>query len=330
MALALTALAVYRLLLSAGPALAQSDRAQCRLGSNGLGQTAACRRAATLRQLVRRFFLPFLLYLSVPILAVVLFSFAGRWAGRSCRSEFTLRYWTDAFSDHPASCARSSPRSRWASLTTIIVLILAVPAIYWARVKNHRITPDPRPFGGHPLRPAVPGDRLRAAAVQRHRRALAPGHVIRCSSSPYVAISFPFVYWALDASMAASTFEPAGRGGERPVASSTWQTIVRIVLPSIEARTGHGSHAVLRDRHRRVRAGQGPRSLDHHALAVEREPDGGCSGRPAYGSLAVVTTIVFVLLFGLSAAVADVNRGQLGQQGTMPGTMEQDGPARHE
>ena len=253
----------------------------------------------------------------MPILAVVLFSFAGRWAGTILPSEFTLRYWADAFSD-PRILRAFFTSFSLGIVTTIVVLILAVPAIYWARVKNHRITPILDLSAAIPF--ALPFLVIGFALLQFS------GIVVPSLQGTYpllvlayVCISFPFVYWALDASMAASNVRALAEAAAT-CGSSTWQTIVRIVLPSIKpgvATAAMLAFAIAIGEFALVKVLA--RSITTLSLwsANQMEASGG-----AYGSLAVVTTIVFVLLFVLSAAVAYVNRGQLSQQGTMPGAVE--------
>lgn len=314
MALALTALAAYRLLLRRGMRWFGSDSATAG-AAQPVRPAGARRRRPWLTSSAALLFAPFLLYLSVPILAVVLFSFAGRWAGTILPSEFTLRYWVEAFSN-PGILRALFTSFTLGIWTTILVLVLAVPAVYWARVKNRRITPILDLSAAIPF--ALPFLVIGFALLQ-FSGAVAPWlqGTYALLVLAYVAISFPFVYWAVDASMAAANVRSLAEAAET-CGSSPLQTIVRIVLPSIKpglATAAMLSFAIAIGEFALVKVlAQSITTLSLWS-AAQMESSGG-----AYGSLAVVTTIIFVLLFVLSAAVAYINRGQFA--GAMPGTVE--------
>jgi ABC-type spermidine/putrescine transport system permease subunit II len=258
-------------------------------------------------------FVPFLVYAFVPIIAVVLYSFSGRWAGTVLPQELTLRYWQQAFSD-PSIVRAFATSLTLAALTTLLALVLAVPAIYWARVRNPRITGLLDLAAAIPF--ALPFVVIGFALLQFSGFA-APWlqGTYPLLVMTYVAVAFPFVYWTVDASMAAANVrqltEAAATCGSSPA-----QTIVRVILPAI--RPGLVSAAMLAfalaiGEFALVKVLASSITTISLWSAREMNRTGG-----AYASLAVVTTIVFIILFSLSTAVAYINRGRSSR--SVPGT----------
>ena len=314
MALALTALLAYRLLLRRGMRWLGSEMTtqvsvqRARAAGDGGRRPWFATGAALL-------FVPFVLYLGVPILAVVLNSFAGRWAGTILPTEFTLRYWAEAFAD-PGILRAFFTSFTLGICTTVLVLVLAVPAVYWARVKNRRITPILDLSAAIPF--ALPFLVIGFALLQFS------GIVVPWLQGTYpllvlayVAISFPFVYWAVDGSMAAANVRALAEAAAT-CGSSSLQTILRIVLPSIKpglATAAMLSFAIAIGEFALVKV------LAHSITTLSLWSAGQMQSRGGvYSSLAVVTTVVFVILFALSVAVAYINRGQV--IGALPGTAE--------
>jgi putative spermidine/putrescine transport system permease protein len=130
-----------------------------------------------------------------------------------------------------------------------------------------------------------------------------------------VAVSFPFVYWTIDASMAAADVNRLTEAAASCGASQL-QTLRRVVLPSIKAGLATAamlSFALAIGEFALVRLLGGPIITIPVWSAEQMQVRGG-----GLGPLAVVTTIVFVLLFLISAAIAYVNRGRAAAVG--PGT----------
>jgi putative spermidine/putrescine transport system permease protein len=130
-----------------------------------------------------------------------------------------------------------------------------------------------------------------------------------------VAVAFPFVYWTVDASMAAAD---VGRLAEAAAScgASQLQTLRRVVLPSIKgglAAAAMLSFALAIGEFALVRLLGGAIVTIPIWSAQQMQVRGG-----GLGPLAVVTTIVFVLLFILSVAIAFANRGRAASVG--PGT----------
>jgi putative spermidine/putrescine transport system permease protein len=122
-----------------------------------------------------------------------------------------------------------------------------------------------------------------------------------------VAVSFSFVYWVLDGAMTAADVRRLSDAASA-CGASTVQTLFRVVLPNI--RSGLVTAAILAFALAigefalvKVLAG----SLNTIPLWTARAMEASGGGlAPA----AVVTTIVFVMLFALSAITAYVNRGR--------------------
>jgi putative spermidine/putrescine transport system permease protein len=239
---------------------------------------------------------------------VVLYSFAGRWAGTILPAELTLRYWTSAFSD-PGIVRAFITSLSLGACTTVLVLALAVPAVYWARVRNPRITPVLDLAAAIPF--ALPFVVIGFALLQFS------GIVLPWLQGTYallvlayVSISFPFAYWALDASMATANVRLLTEAAEA-CGSSTIQTIRRVVLPNIKpglATAAMLAFAVAIGEFALVKVLASSITTLSLWSAGQMQAAGG-----AFGSLAVVTTLVFVMLFAISAAVAYLNRNRLEQ-----------------
>lgn len=300
--LALTSLFVYRRLLRRGMRWFDTESSTPDSATGGASARRVRRGFPWIAVLV---FVPFLVYVFVPIIAVVLYSFSGRWAGTLLPAELTLRYWQEAFAD-PSIIRAFATSLSLAFLTTVLALVLAVPAIYWARIHNHRITGLLELSAAIPF--ALPFVVIGFAILQF------TGFAVPWLQSTYpllvltyVAVTFPFVYWTIDASMAASNVRQLSEAAAT-CGSSSLQTIVRVVLPAIRPglvtaamlafALAIGEFALVK-----VLAG----SITTISLWSAREMN---AGGGAYALVAVVTTVVFLILFGLSTAVAYINRGR--------------------
>jgi ABC-type spermidine/putrescine transport system permease subunit II len=310
MVLAIGALLLYRRLLARGTRWLSS-------GSIGIDPTTRS------RPLIRRrarfvpiaLFTAFAIYLCLPIIAVALYSIATRWTSSVLPDGYTLAHWVETFRSARVlgAFATSLTLGAW---TTLLVIALTVPAVYWARTRNPRIRPVLEAAAVIPF--ALPFVVIGFALL--HFSGI---FVPRLQGTypllvlAYVAISFPFAYWAIDSAMAAADVrrlsEVAAACG-----ASQWQTLRRVVLPNIRAgittaallvfALAIGEFALVK-----VLASSVLTIPVWSAAAINAT--GG-----SFAPLSVVTTVVFVLLFVLSAAVAYVNRGRLTQQ--MPGIGE--------
>lgn len=304
MALAVGALLVYRMLLGRG-------LRWFAIGS--VAVTAVARQPATRPRRSRRaligpalLFGAFIIYLALPIIAVVIYSFAGRWVGTALPETFTVANWVDAFGNPRVlgAFATSLTLGLW---TTLLVLALAVPAVYWARTHNARIRPMLELAAAIPF--ALPFVVI-GFAVLTFTGVVAPGlqGTYPLLVLAYVSISFPFVYWAIDGAMAAADVRRLSEAAAACGASQL-ATIRRVVLPNI--RPGIATAAMLA-----FALAIGEFALVKVlASSIVTIPVWSATAMiESAGSLAplsVVTTVVFVLLFLISVAIVLVNRGQL-------------------
>ena len=78
------------------------------------------------------------IYLAVPMIAVLLYSFSGRWTSHMLPDYYTLEHWRNALTDQRLLMALW--RSTWMGFAVLILdLLIVVPAVYWQRVRNPRI-----------------------------------------------------------------------------------------------------------------------------------------------------------------------------------------------
>jgi len=310
---ALASLFLYRWLLRRGLRWLGTESGSASVTADGAGRPNDRRRGFPWLSVL--ILVPFLVYVFLPIIAVVLYSFSGRWAGTILPEELTLRYWQTAFAE-PSIVRAFVTSLTLATLTTLLALVLAVPAIYWARVRNPRIS------GLLDLAAAIPFALpfvVIGFAVLQFTGTAAPWlqGTYPLIVLIYVAVTFPFVYWTIDASMAAANVRQLSEAAAT-CGSSPLQTIVRVILPAI--RPGLVSAALLAfalaiGEFALVKVLGG--SLTTISLWSAREM---ARTAGAYAQLAVVTTIVFVILFTLSTVVAYVNRGRSSRG--LPGTPE--------
>jgi putative spermidine/putrescine transport system permease protein len=309
MAMAIVALLVYRRLLARGARWLTSGS----VASDAARTRSSARRRSRLGPAL--LFGALLLYLCLPIIAVALYSVASSWRSSALPNGFTLDHWIEAFSSTRILSAFTTSLSIgvW---TTILVLLLTVPAVYWARTRNPRIRPMLETVAVIPF--ALPFVVI-GFAILHFTGEFAP----RLQGTypllvlAYVAVSFPFAYWAIDSAMVAADVrrltEVAASCGASP-----WQTLRRVVLPNIRAGITTAAMLVFA-----LAIGEFAlvKVLASSILTVPVwSAQAINSSAGSFAPLSVVTTVVFVLLFVLSVGVAYVNRGRLTQQ--MPGIGE--------
>lgn len=258
------------------------------------------------------------LYLAIPILAVVLFSVATRWTNNVLPDGYTPRYWQETIADPRLFTALTNSFSLAAWVTTLVIG-LVVPAVYWGRVRNPRI----RPLLA--LSAAVPFSLpylVIALAVLQFSGTFAPSLLgtYGLLVITYVALTFPFAFWAIDGAMGAVG---VGRMSEAAATcgASQWQTLRRVILPNIGPGLATGAMLVFA-----VVVGEFA-VVNVIASSVKTIPVWMAEALRDFGggvtSLAVVTTVLFALMFALSALVVYLNRGRLVAQ--LPGVTRPEG-----
>jgi putative spermidine/putrescine transport system permease protein len=246
-------------------------------------------------------------YLVVPVLAIVVFSLAARWASTILPEAYTGAHWTTAFSD-PRLVGAFGRSFLLAAAAAVLDVLLVVPAAYWSRVRNPRIRsilqvaaviPFALPFlviafgiltlyGSNPV----------TAKLNNTLPELVLAHT---------AICFPFMYWAVDAAMASAGVERLSEAAET-CGASPLRTIRSVIVPNILPGLVSGALLVFAT------------SFGEFAVvqvliggAFETVPlwqaDALYSTNPRFDELAVSAVAVFALLFVLSAAVVRLGRG---------------------
>jgi putative spermidine/putrescine transport system permease protein len=255
-----------------------------------------------------------LLYLAIPIVAALLYSFSGRWTSNMFPDFYTLAHWGNALTDE--RLLMSLWRSVWMGLAVLVLdLLIVVPAVYWQRVRNPRIRTFTELSAAVPfVLPFV----VIAFGILRVTGATAP----QLLGTPWIillghaAIAFPFLYWAVDGAMAAANVvrlnEAAQVCGASPVQALRW-----VVLPNISAglaaggmlvfATSFGEFALVQ-----ILAGARFENVSLYSLDLLAQTTSQVE------KLAVLTIVTFVVLFAVSVGVVYANRGQLGR--LLPGS----------
>ncbi len=280
---------------AAAPAVAAPNR---RAGAGGTARRAA--EAAL--------FLGLGLYFAVPMIAVLLYSLATRWTAEVLPEAYTLTWWQSTLAD-PEILAAFQTTLVLATLTAAVDVALVVPAAYWARVRNPRIRPLVETSAAIPF--ALPYLVIGFALLQ-FSGIVAPGlqGTFPLVVLGHCAIAFPFVYWAVDGSMAAAGIERLSEAGET-CGAPPWQIVRRIVFPNITPgivsgsllafATSFGEFALTQ------MVGRGIYTIPIWSASAIRSYSGESGD---FNRLAVVTMISFFVLFVLSAIVVYFNRGQ--------------------
>lgn len=259
------------------------------------------------------------LYLAVPIVAALLYSFSGRWTSHMFPDYYTLAHWRDALSDQRLLMALW--RSIWMALAVLLLdLVIVVPAVYWQRVHNPGIRRFTELSAAIPfVLPFV----VIAFGILRVTGAFAP----KLLGTPWIvwlghaAIAFPFLYWAVDGAMAAANVarlnEAAQVCGASPV-----QILRHVVVPNIGAglaaggmlvfATSFGEFAIVQ-----ILAGARFENVSLYSLDLLAQTTSQVE------KLAVLTIVTFLVLFLISAGVVYANRGQLGR--LLPGARAMSG-----
>lgn len=303
--LAVVALGAYRLLVRRGLRWF-GGHAPVGASTRAAGRGDSGRRAGN--WLRRGLFAVVGVVLSLPLLALGLYSVATRWTDNPLPDGYTLDYWLTTFADDRAANAVLTSVSL-STLTTILTLALVIPAVYWARTVNPRVRAALETAAAIPF--ALPFLVIGLALLQ-FSGMVAPAlqGTYPLLVGAYVAITFPFVYWAIDGAMAAAGVERLSQAAE-VCGASRRQTIWRVVLPNI--RSGVASGAMLAF----------ATVIGEYALvsvlasSINTIPVWSVhvlldrNDNPGFAPLAVVTLFVFALLIAMTMVVSRVTRGQV-------------------
>jgi putative spermidine/putrescine transport system permease protein len=246
------------------------------------------------------------IYLLLPVLAVLLYSLATVWRARILPDGFTLDHYASVFGD-PRILGAFARSLILATIVTAIDIVVVVPAAYWARVRNPRITPllvvgAAIPFALPYVVIAFGIDRIIgefAPSIQNTLAILVVGQA---------AIAFPFFYWAVDAAMAAAGIERLSEAAETCGARPR-QVIRRIVLPAIRVGIITGSVLVFATSFGEFALAQVLVGAAFETLPLW-QADAMLQTTGRFNDLAVTTVLSFLLLFVLATVLVAWNRGQ--------------------
>lgn len=256
----------------------------------------------------RVLFVGLLVYLLLPMVAVLVYSLATRWTAHLLPDGYTLDWWVRTLTDSAVIGAFGTTLVL-ATLVAILDIAVVVPAAYWGRVRNRRIKTAIELTAAIPF--ALPYLVI-AFGLLQFAGIVAPGlqGTFPLLVLGHTAIAFPFLYWAIDGAMAAAGIEDLSQAAET-CGASPFQIVVRVVLPNIRPgivtggllafATSFGEFAMVQTVARGV----------YTVPIWSAEAIRSYSGEPgAFNKLAVVTTINFIVLFALSAVVVYSNRGR--------------------
>lgn len=244
------------------------------------------------------------LYILVPMLAVLLYSLATRWTANVLPDGYTLAHWVDGFAD--ARFRTVLGRSLGLAVATAVLdILLVAPACYWQRVRNPRIRPVLETLAAIPF--AVPiaviafgllqvtGEVL--PALQGTPWLLLPAHA---------AIAFSFVYWSVDASMAAAGVVGLTEAA-RTCGAGLGATVFRVVLPNVGPGLASGAILAFGVSFNEIAlvqilAGDRFETVPLYTLNLLKSTDAD------FNVLAVMTTVSFLVTLLLSVGVVYLNR----------------------
>jgi putative spermidine/putrescine transport system permease protein len=245
-------------------------------------------------------------YLLLPILAIVLFSLATRWTSTILPAGYTLEHWVSAFAD-PRLVAAFGRSFALALAAAVLDAILVVPAVYWARVRNPRIRTVLQVSAAIPF--ALPylviafgvltlyGGNALTARFNNSLPELVLAHT---------AICFPFMYWAVDAAMAAAGIERLSEAAET-CGAGPWQAIRRVIVPNIVPGLVSGGILVFATSFGEFAVVQVLIGGSFETVPLW-QADALYSTNPRFDELAASAVATFGLLFVLSAIVVAADR----------------------
>ena len=252
------------------------------------------------------FFIAVAAYIAVPIVAVILYSISTRWTANILPDGYTLRHWREGLTEDRMQDALL--RTFWMAAAVLILdILLVVPAVYWQRVRNPRIRVVAELAAAIPfvLPFVVIAFGVLTLSGEYAPELLGTWWIIWLG---HAAISFPFLYWAVDGAMSAANVAKLNEAAQA-CGSSPYQTLRFVVVPNIGAglatggmlvfATSFGEFALVQ-----ILVGARFENVSLYSLNLLTETTS------QFEKLAVLTVITFVILFLTSAGVVLINRGK--------------------
>ncbi|MCI0678542.1 MAG: ABC transporter permease subunit [Actinobacteria bacterium] len=171
-------------------------------------------------------------FLTLPIMATVLYSFATVWRNAAFPDGYTLRWWVETLSE-PRVVASLLRSLVLALLTVAVVAVVVLPALYWSYVQNPRIRTLMQLSAMLPF--ALPFVVLaygikNLAGIAEVTRQFESSSLLLVIG--HVALSFPFFLWPVDGAMASAGIRQLSDAAEASGAGPI-STLVRVVIPNI-------------------------------------------------------------------------------------------------
>lgn len=180
------------------------------------------------------------IFLGLPLLALLLFSFAEQWGRTVLPTAWTLNHW-DIVAQNPDVWAATG-RTLFVTFSVCVInLIVVIPAAYVSVVVSPKLRSLFHALAIAPF--ALPWIVI-AAGIQLTVGEFAPqlfatvGLLIVAIS----AVTFPYLFWAVESSMISQNVRQLAEAAQMSGAN-WWQTITQVVIPA--SRTGIMSGTLL-------------------------------------------------------------------------------------
>ncbi|MHA7970828.1 ABC transporter permease [Rhizobium sp. CAU 1783] len=246
----------------------------------------------------------YLLFVAIPIVAVILYSIATRWTTSILPDGYTLAHWLEAARD-PRFVAVLLRTFLLAVAVAVFTVALVTPAVYWQHVRNPRIRTVLSLLAGIPfsLPYVVIGFGLLKVTGEFAPWLQGTAGLLLVAQ---VSVAFSFAYWSIDASMTATNVVALTETA-RTCGAGLFQTLRHVILPNVRAGivsgailafgVSFGELALVQ-----ILVGSRFETLELYMLNMLKSADAN------FNILAVITMISFVITLVLTAAVAYVSR----------------------
>ena len=247
-----------------------------------------------------------IIYLVLPVIAVVLYSISTRWTAHILPDGYTIANWHEALTRSRLGVVIGRTLVLAVSASIVDVLIV-VPAVYWQRVQNPRIRPYLEIAAAIPF--ALPfiliafGILVLMGQVLPFLLGTLPLLVLSIA-----AVQFPFLYWAVDGAMAAANIKDLNEAGQT-CGGSAFEIFKRVVMPNIGPGIATGGMLIFAGAFGEFALVQ--LLVGNRYETISLYSWNLINGTNAdYNVLAVVTVISFVFVFIISVINVYLNRGR--------------------
>ncbi|MEV0588452.1 ABC transporter permease subunit [Nonomuraea sp. NPDC050310] len=259
--------------------------------------------------MTRKTFLGLLaVYFGLPLLAALLYSVATRWTDTPLPDGYTLEHWAKLVTKPDVAAALG--RSVLLSVVVVAInIVLVVPAAYWSVVHNPKVGSIIQSVAVIPF--AVPWVVV-GAGIQLVTASVAPDlfRTFWLLAASTAAISFPFMYWAVESALLAAgavqLSEAAATCGATP-----GQTLARVILPAVRGGVVSGSLLVVATAMNEFALAKILVGVSYETLPLWSARQFVSRTLSDPNALAVITVFTFGFLFAMSALVVRLGRGRV-------------------